>query len=145
MFLLAKYIGAFILIRLILWMWFSLSVVNESFGFDPSRRSDESHLGLRTQLLLAYLLTYLDTSFKRSGDPWPWFQRSKRLWGWVRSYFHDASIECEEPLNHEQQYIFCYFPHGAVRYSIQERLIMKHSFFSHVSPLAPYIASFAAA
>lgn len=63
---------------------------------------------------VAYLPTYLQTSLwsVRGGKIWPSLQKS-RFWSWFQRYF-DASITLEEPLNHDQQYIFGCFPHGPI-------------------------------
>jgi len=60
--------------------------------------------------VLAYLLTYLDGSFKRDGHCSKWFQR---LFVWRRlvAYF-PGRITQACPLENNQQYIFAAFPHG---------------------------------
>ncbi len=65
-----------------------------------------------TSSLLSYLPTYVDTIKigKLGGAPWPAFQKLK-FWNRLIKFF-DGKIELEEPLNHEQLYIFCCFPHG---------------------------------
>jgi hypothetical protein len=63
-------------------------------------------------VILSYAPTYFLTSYyaKYGGMPWPKFQR---LWFWKSiSRYHNASICLEDNLDHNQQYIFCIFPHG---------------------------------
>jgi len=58
-----------------------------------------------------YLITYFDNSSKRDGR----LSRAIQCWkGWsvFKSYFN-ASVTAEFPLDHNQQYIFGMFPHGA--------------------------------
>jgi 2-acylglycerol O-acyltransferase 2 len=69
---------------------------------------------------LSYLITYLITSslvvcflddcYKRDGRKWPYFQQLL-IWKWFVAYF-DGGISVETPLDSQQQYIFCSFPHG---------------------------------
>lgn len=65
-------------------------------------------------LCISYLGTYIDTIrlSKCGGLPWKTFQRLEIWRNWMRWYFN-GQIILEEPLNHDQQYIFCCFPHGS--------------------------------
>jgi hypothetical protein len=57
--------------------------------------------------IVAYLV---DTSYKRGGKVWPSFQR---MAVWKRfSDFFNGKVTVEEPLDDQQLYIFCSFPHG---------------------------------
>lgn len=61
--------------------------------------------------ILAYLFTYLDTTFALGGYKWEWFQKLS-IWRSLVSYF-PGSITTSEPLLPDQNYIFATFPHGA--------------------------------
>ena len=59
-----------------------------------------------------FLILSFDSGFKRDGYVSPWFQRLK-VWKWFQLYFN-ATVEVESPLISKQNYIFAFFPHGAV-------------------------------
>ena len=61
--------------------------------------------------LLGYAFTYLDRAFKKDGYKWSWFQRLP-IWEPVLAYF-PAKIHVAKPLDHDKNYIFAAFPHGA--------------------------------
>lgn len=71
----------------------------------------DKFLILSTSVLISYVAYICDPSYKRSGRLWPAFQKLN-FWKRISQYF-DGDIVTETPLNHEQQYIFCNFPHGA--------------------------------
>ena len=73
-------------------------------------------------VIFAYLLTYLDISYKRSGYKSRYFQ-TLGMWKRVVDYF-PGKITVQEPLDHEKQYIFAAFPHGAC--TVQHLLTMTN-------------------
>lgn len=58
-----------------------------------------------------YLITFLDFSHKKDGRCSKAIQCWKG-WNFVKKYFN-AKVTTEVPLDHDQQYIFGMFPHGA--------------------------------
>ena len=75
---------------------------------------------------IAYLPTYLQTSRWASRDGCAW--KGIQHWsGWRRvvKWFPGAAVNLETPLNHDQQYIFCNFPHGPI--SVNHVLTMTDS------------------
>jgi len=65
-------------------------------------------------LIVGYLPTYIQTMLwsRKDGNVWKGVQRLK-LWKYFRGYFK-GGLSFEEPLNHDQLYIFCNFPHGSM-------------------------------
>jgi len=61
--------------------------------------------------LLGYALTYLDRTFQKDGYKWSRFQRLA-IWDSILTYF-PAKIHVAKPLDHDKNYIFAAFPHGA--------------------------------
>ena len=58
----------------------------------------------------------LDNCYQRDGRKWRAFQHLT-IWKSLVGYF-DGGITVEEPLDNNQQYIFCSFPHGACMYHL---------------------------
>lgn len=55
----------------------------------------------------------LDNCYQRDGRKWRAFQYLS-IWKSLVGYF-DGGITVEEPLDNNQTYIFCSFPHGACK------------------------------
>jgi hypothetical protein len=66
---------------------------------------------------VSYLGTYIDTLrwSKCGGLPSKFFQRLS-IWNYFKYYF-SGQVNLEEPLDHDQIYIFCCFPHGACTFN----------------------------
>jgi Diacylglycerol acyltransferase len=74
-----------------------------------------------TLIIVPYVATVLfDSRPKKGGAVWPWLQHLS-LWKRVGRYLN-GSIETEVPLDPNQLYIFCCFPHGAA--TVNHLLIM---------------------
>ena len=63
--------------------------------------------------IIGYIPTYFNRSHLKGGMIWKRFRMSK-AWNYFSDYF-DASIHTEVPLDSNQTYIFCSFPHGACK------------------------------
>ena len=61
--------------------------------------------------IAGYLPSYLNDDHLKDGRLTPSFQRLQ-FWKLFREYVY-GRVTVEEPLNHDQLYIFCSFPHGA--------------------------------
>ena len=64
-----------------------------------------------SSVIVFFSICVMNTSYKRDGNKWKSFQHLK-IWKVLKSYF-TAGITVQTPLNNDQQYIFCSFPHGA--------------------------------
>ena len=64
-------------------------------------------------LMIGYIPTYFNRSYLKGGMIWKKFRMSKS-WKLFADYF-DANIHSEVPLDSNQTYIFCSFPHGACK------------------------------
>ena len=64
-----------------------------------------------SSVMVFFSICVMNTSYKRDGNKWKSFQHLK-IWKVLKSYF-TAGITVQTPLNNDQQYIFCSFPHGA--------------------------------
>mmetsp|Transcript_31905 Transcript_31905/g.45928 ORF Transcript_31905/g.45928 Transcript_31905/m.45928 type:complete len:322 (-) Transcript_31905:119-1084(-) len=82
------------------------SLLSLSFNFSYSR--------FLISMVALYLLTCLDCIrlSKYDGFVWKSFQQL-RFWKLIVRKYFDGNVVLEEPLVHEQLYIFCSFPHGA--------------------------------
>ena len=92
-------------------------------GSFPSYRHDMTLFTLST-FVCGYILTYFTSTHTRDGDLWPAFQKMS-FWRYFLSdvvNLKEYSVNCDTPLDSEQQCIFACFPHGAN--SVQHMLTM---------------------
>jgi hypothetical protein len=61
-------------------------------------------------IIIGYFFTYFESSYKKSGSISKSFQFLS-IWKSFSKYF-SSTITVETKLDHNQQYIFCSFPHG---------------------------------
>ena len=76
----------------------------------PEKLASNNSLFAWNIIFWAYTFTYAVSPHKKDGDRWPWFQK---LAFW-RKIIKDTAVHAETPLDHDKQYIFAAFPHGAI-------------------------------
>jgi len=69
---------------------------------------------LTSVLTWAYFLTYVFSPHKGDGERWDWFCKRPFWKVWVQDMLPGASVTAQTPLDHDQNYIFASFPHGAI-------------------------------
>ncbi|EKU21865.1 diacylglycerol acyltransferase 2 [Nannochloropsis gaditana CCMP526] len=90
------------------WRYASFLAFIATFLLVPSTTSWAS--ALHRACFMAYVMTYLDTSYRDGSRAWPWFQRLP-VWRLYCRYIKGQVITTV-PLDPHRQYIFAAHPHG---------------------------------